>query len=129
MLGLGPTEIIVIVVIALLILGPAKFPGFARSAGKSLLEFRSMKDDLTRSASFSLDDPRKRPGRYDYPEEEGRYLMERTPEERAASPAPASDSSPEPSSANAASPTQSTTASPDPVVEPQRAEGDPPQRG
>ncbi len=65
MLGLGAGEILVIVLIALLILGPTAFPGFARSAGKTLKEFRSVKDDFTRELQISLDEPDHPKSRYD----------------------------------------------------------------
>jgi sec-independent protein translocase protein TatA len=38
---LGWQEILVVLVIALLVLGPAKLPGAARSAGKAIQEFKS----------------------------------------------------------------------------------------
>lgn len=51
MLGrLGPTEIIVIGVIALLILGPSKLPEFGRAVGRTLREFRGAAKDLSRDA-------------------------------------------------------------------------------
>ena len=40
MLGLGPTELIVILVLALIIIGPGKLPEVGRALGSSLREFR-----------------------------------------------------------------------------------------
>ena len=37
---IGPTELIVVLVIALLILGPKKLPSAGRSLGKSIREFK-----------------------------------------------------------------------------------------
>ncbi|MFQ5477776.1 MAG: twin-arginine translocase TatA/TatE family subunit [Candidatus Binatia bacterium] len=47
MFGLGPTELIVILVIALLVIGPKKLPDLARSLGKGLAEFRRATSDIT----------------------------------------------------------------------------------
>ena len=38
--SLGPAEILVILVVALIVLGPTKLPGAARQAGKTLAEIR-----------------------------------------------------------------------------------------
>ena len=39
--GFGPMEMIVILVIALVVIGPKKLPDMARSAGKGMREFKS----------------------------------------------------------------------------------------
>jgi sec-independent protein translocase protein TatB len=46
MLNIGTGEIILIAVAALLILGPAKLPEFARGIGKLVREFRRQTDDV-----------------------------------------------------------------------------------
>ena len=43
------TELMVIFVVALLVLGPKKLPGLARSLGRSLAEFRRASLDLRQS--------------------------------------------------------------------------------
>ena len=48
MFGIGMTELIVIFVIALIVLGPKRLPELARSLGKSLNEFRRASGDLRR---------------------------------------------------------------------------------
>jgi TatA/E family protein of Tat protein translocase len=45
--GIGPTELIVILVIALLVLGPKRLPDLARSLGRGLAEFRRATADVT----------------------------------------------------------------------------------
>lgn len=40
MFGLGPTELIIIVVIALVIFGPSRLPKVGQSIGQALREFR-----------------------------------------------------------------------------------------
>lgn len=47
MFGLGTGEIIIILVVALLVLGPAKLPEIARSLGKSIAELRKAMNDVT----------------------------------------------------------------------------------
>jgi sec-independent protein translocase protein TatA len=39
--GIGPMELIVVLVIALLVLGPKKLPEVGRSVGRGIREFRS----------------------------------------------------------------------------------------
>jgi TatA/E family protein of Tat protein translocase len=58
MLGLGTTEILVILVVALLVLGPSKLPELAKSLGKGLRELRRASDDFQREmtrAQLDLD--------------------------------------------------------------------------
>ena len=47
--SLGSTELLFILVIALIFFGPRKLPGLARSMGKSLAEFRRASDDFKRT--------------------------------------------------------------------------------
>jgi sec-independent protein translocase protein TatB len=47
MFGIGPTELIVILVVALLVLGPKRLPEIARALGKGLAEFRRATADVT----------------------------------------------------------------------------------
>jgi sec-independent protein translocase protein TatA len=45
----GPVELIIILVIALLILGPGKLPDVGSALGKSIREFRKASSDLSDS--------------------------------------------------------------------------------
>ncbi len=48
MFGIGMTELLVILALALLVLGPKRLPGLARSLGRGLAEFRRASTDLRR---------------------------------------------------------------------------------
>ncbi|MBT3364036.1 MAG: twin-arginine translocase TatA/TatE family subunit [Chloroflexi bacterium] len=47
-LGVGPMEVVMILVIALVVVGPNKLPGIARSLGKTYREFKKAMDDVTK---------------------------------------------------------------------------------
>jgi TatA/E family protein of Tat protein translocase len=49
MFGIGLTEILLILVVALLVVGPKKLPELARSLGRGLAEFRKTADEFKES--------------------------------------------------------------------------------
>ncbi|MFW6324447.1 MAG: Sec-independent protein translocase protein TatB [Desulfovibrionales bacterium] len=55
MFGIGSTELLIILVVALLILGPKKLPEIARSLGKGMAEFRRMSNDVKRTIDMEVD--------------------------------------------------------------------------
>lgn len=63
MFGLGFSEILIIGVIALIVLGPDQLPELARTLGRFLNELKrsteSIKDDLKSQVNFDLDERRK----------------------------------------------------------------------
>ncbi len=61
--NLGPTELIIILVIALLVIGPGKLPEVGAALGKSIREFRKAAADVKDAAS--LEPERPAPARVD----------------------------------------------------------------
>ena len=57
MFGLGATEILLILVVALLVLGPKRLPDAARSLGRGIAEFRRASNDLRTAITMPLDEP------------------------------------------------------------------------
>lgn len=47
MFGLGPTELVILGVLALLFIGPKKLPELARGLGRSFREFQRAKDEFS----------------------------------------------------------------------------------
>jgi TatA/E family protein of Tat protein translocase len=58
MFGLGLPEILVILIVALLVVGPSKLPELARSLGRGLAEFRRASNDLRHSLLEADESPR-----------------------------------------------------------------------
>jgi Tat protein translocase TatB subunit len=56
MLNIGTPELLVILVIALLVVGPERLPGLARQIGRGLREFRKMQDDVKDIVKLDLDE-------------------------------------------------------------------------
>ncbi len=55
MFGIGTTELLVIMVVALIVLGPSKLPQIARSLGKAFGEFKRMSTDLQRTINLEVE--------------------------------------------------------------------------
>jgi TatA/E family protein of Tat protein translocase len=54
--SVGPTEILVVLIIALLVFGPQKLPEVGRSIGRGLREFRRASDEVKEQLLGGLDD-------------------------------------------------------------------------
>ena len=57
MFGIGTAEILVILCIALVVLGPKELPKVARTVGRGIREIQRARDDLKKNIEFK-DDPK-----------------------------------------------------------------------
>ncbi len=57
MFGIGMPELLVILVVALLVLGPKRLPEVARSLGRGMAEFRRASSELRSSLTQPLEKP------------------------------------------------------------------------
>ena len=53
--GIGPLEIVIVLIIVLIIFGPKRLPDLGRSLGRGMREF---KDSLTGSGDRTADEPK-----------------------------------------------------------------------
>jgi Tat protein translocase TatB subunit len=56
MFNIGPAELIVILLVALLVVGPKRLPEIGRTIGKAMRELRKASDDFRQHLDFDLDD-------------------------------------------------------------------------
>ena len=57
MFNIGGGEVLVILVVALIVLGPAKLPEAARQMGRVMSQFRRMSTDFQREMQQAMNDP------------------------------------------------------------------------
>ena len=79
MFGLGPTELILVAVIVVVLFGAKRLPGIGKGLGGALREFRSVKHELSASGEEGGEQQAKASG------EEAEETKEETPGAKAAS--------------------------------------------
>jgi len=55
MLNIGPQELILVLIIALVVVGPKRLPELGRTIGRGMREFRKMQDDVRDTLKIDLD--------------------------------------------------------------------------
>ncbi len=85
MLGIGMPEILIILVVALIVIGPKRLPELAKHLGKGLAEFKKAADDLQESVRVDLETERHKEFVEKYPhlipDSESEEESEEEPEE------------------------------------------------
>jgi Tat protein translocase TatB subunit len=95
MLGIGMQEILIILAVALIVIGPKRLPDLAKTLGKGFAEFRKAADDLQETVRMDLQREKHEEFKEKYPD--------LVPEEDDSVPSPAPDTSgPSPSTDEAA---------------------------
>jgi Tat protein translocase TatB subunit len=56
MLNIGPQELLIILIIALIVVGPQRLPSLGRSIGRGLRELRKTQDEVKRTIKGTLDE-------------------------------------------------------------------------
>ena len=120
MLGIGMQEILIILVVALIVIGPKKLPELARTLGKGFAEFKKAADDLQETVRLDLERDKHEQFREKYP-----HLVPEEDEESADAEATADkDAEPgdeltTPITVDGESTTASAETSPEPAPEPE----------
>ena len=111
MFGIGSTELLVILVVALIVLGPKSLPQIAKTIGKAMGEFRRVSTDFQRTMNLEMEqeehDKRKKAAEKEY------FSQEMTaPPEPAAAPKTAAPHTAQTVQAAPAQPAPTTEATP-----------------
>jgi sec-independent protein translocase protein TatA len=54
MFNIGPQELLIILIVALVVVGPKRLPEFGRTIGRGLNEFRKLQDEVRDMVKFDL---------------------------------------------------------------------------
>jgi sec-independent protein translocase protein TatB len=60
MFGIGSTELLIILVVALIVIGPSKLPEIAKTLGKAMAEFRRVSSDVKRTIETEVEKEEER---------------------------------------------------------------------
>lgn len=55
MFGLGPAEVVLVLIIALIVFGPGRLPEIGQALGKSIREFRQASSEITQELSREIE--------------------------------------------------------------------------
>lgn len=90
MFGIGSTELLVILLVALVVLGPKSLPKMARTLGKAMGEFRRVSTDFQRTLNTEVDlddhNERKKAAEKEFFSDEARTTASTTEKARDAKP-------------------------------------------
>lgn len=81
MFGIGMPELLVILVVALLVLGPKRLPEVARSLGRGMAEFRRASSELRHSLTIPPEEPSEKERSKPEPEPERKAEEKRNADE------------------------------------------------
>ena len=115
MLGIGMQEILIILVVALIVIGPKRLPELARTLGKGFAEFRKAADDLQETVSMDLQKEKHEEFRQKYPD------MVPDEDDPESEPVTETETAPGPSY------TKDTEVKPEPSTEPELSPQPPPE--
>ena len=68
MLGIGMQEILIILAVALIVIGPKRLPDLAKTLGRGFAEFRKAADDLQETVRLDLQKEKQEEFRQKYPD-------------------------------------------------------------
>ncbi len=83
MFGIGSTELLVILVVALIVIGPSKLPEIARTLGKAMAEFKKVSTDVKRTIEQEIEKEEEKKAAEEAKKElESKTIQEENPEKR-----------------------------------------------
>jgi len=115
MLGIGMQEILIILVVALIVIGPKRLPDLARTLGRGFAEFRKAADDLQETVRMDLQREKHEEFRQKYPD--------MVPDEDDGESEPEAEPQPDPRSDTPKAAIDKTADKPEPSYNPEEIEG------
>lgn len=112
MFGIGTTELLVILVVALIVLGPSKLPELMRSLGKGMAEFKRMSTDVKRTLDAEVERAEMEDRKAEVKKQMFPDKPDTTTPDTAAAQAPAAEPAAQPAAPSAAAETSAAAAEP-----------------